>query len=219
MFADQLINNASTETCAPVMAAVARDLKQYMRLRHQATGQRILPIASGTGGNNTAQDGEVLEYLVAGEKADRFDFWTVRIDRPLKVPTKDELTCSPVQVLRLLCTARRQPRSLERDRTRDPAPFSSLHTKLLSTNSPPSYKPTPPSPIHSCSPSTAPPTHTPTFPASSARHTTSTPRNPHDSSPAAAPTNSTSPATATDSCPWSVRGRRQPSFRPAERRG
>lgn len=94
MFADQLINNASTESCAPVMAAVAGDLKQYMRLRHQATGQRILPIASGTGSNNIAQDRDVLEYLVANAKEDSIDFWTVRMTAGLNVPFGAELTRS-----------------------------------------------------------------------------------------------------------------------------
>jgi len=78
IFADQLINNRSTETCAPVMAAVARVAKQYMTLRSQATGQRILPIASGTGGGNSEQNAEVLDYLLAGDEADSVDLWTVR---------------------------------------------------------------------------------------------------------------------------------------------
>lgn len=99
MFADQLINNASTESCAPVMAAVARDLKQYMRLRQQAIGQRMLLLGSGTGGGKIVQDAEILEYLMAGEGDGSLDFWTVSTS-----PANDchqLMTWLTVQILRL----------------------------------------------------------------------------------------------------------------------
>ncbi|EGP88752.1 1,3-beta-glucanosyltransferase-like protein [Zymoseptoria tritici IPO323] len=42
--ANVLVNNHASEACVPVIAAVVRGMKQYMRLKADATGQRILPV-------------------------------------------------------------------------------------------------------------------------------------------------------------------------------
>ena len=70
-----LINNTRSEICAPVITAVVRDLKKYMKLKQQATGQRILPV--GFGGGQYDGDVKVLNYLTAGDESSRIDLWTV----------------------------------------------------------------------------------------------------------------------------------------------
>lgn len=77
MAADHLINNTRSESCTPVIRAVVRDLKKYMRLRHEAGRQRVLPI--GFGGGRYEDDRKVLNYLTAGDGNSCVDFWTVRI--------------------------------------------------------------------------------------------------------------------------------------------
>jgi hypothetical protein len=77
LVANHLINNSRSESCAPVIRAVVRDLKEYMRLRHQARGQRLLPIGFGAG--EYEGDRKILNYLATGDKDSNVDFWTVCI--------------------------------------------------------------------------------------------------------------------------------------------
>lgn len=75
---NEIINNRNTLRAAPVVRAVVRDLKRYLRLKHAVTGQRILPVGY------SAADARGLErptrdYLAAGEEAERLDFWSVSI--------------------------------------------------------------------------------------------------------------------------------------------
>jgi len=83
LIADHLINNTRSEISAPVITAVARDLKKYMDLKNRATGQRILPVGFGAG----KYDGDlkVLNYLAAGDESSRIDFWAVCSPPPLLV--------------------------------------------------------------------------------------------------------------------------------------
>lgn len=78
--ANTLINDDQTVSCAPIIAAVVRDLKHYVQLRHEATGQRALPIGYGAA-TNGARDKVLLEYLSSGAKQARIDFWTASIRR------------------------------------------------------------------------------------------------------------------------------------------
>jgi hypothetical protein len=78
LIADHLINNTTSELCAPIITAVVRDLKKYMTLKHRASGQRILPV--GLGGAEYRDNLKVVNYLTAGDESSRIDFWTVRID-------------------------------------------------------------------------------------------------------------------------------------------
>jgi hypothetical protein len=81
--ASHLINNTQSEGCAPVIRAVVRDLKKYMHLRHQAGGQRLLPI--GFGAAEYEGDRKILNYLTTCGEDSNVDFWTVCIYwRPLK---------------------------------------------------------------------------------------------------------------------------------------
>jgi hypothetical protein len=75
LVADQLINDTHSESCAPVVVAVIRDLKTYMNLKLRATGQRVLPI--GFGGAEYKQNPKVLDYLSTQEEGSCADFWTV----------------------------------------------------------------------------------------------------------------------------------------------
>jgi len=74
LIASGLINNTRSEICAPVITAVVRDLKKYMKMKQQATGQRILPV--GFGGGQYDGDVKVLNYLAAGDESSRIDLWT-----------------------------------------------------------------------------------------------------------------------------------------------
>jgi hypothetical protein len=77
LIANNLINNIRSEICAPVIRAVVRDLKKYMKLKHQAAGQRILPV--GFGGSQYDGDVKVLNYLTAGDESSSIDLWTVSL--------------------------------------------------------------------------------------------------------------------------------------------
>jgi hypothetical protein len=93
LVANHLINNTHSEGCAPVIRAVVRDLKKYMHLRHQAGGQRLLPI--GFGAAEYEGDMKILNYLTAGDKDSNVDFWTVCIyRRPLNSSVDLRLTNS-----------------------------------------------------------------------------------------------------------------------------
>lgn len=96
LIADHLINNTDSERCAPVARAVVRDVKKYMSLRHQAAGQRRLPV--GFGGGSYKDDRKTLDYLAAGDDDLRVDFWAVRmllITAELSfVPATDYSPCS-----------------------------------------------------------------------------------------------------------------------------
>jgi 1,3-beta-glucanosyltransferase GAS5 len=69
------VNHQGSETAAPVVAAVIRDLKQYMQLRNDATSQRILPVGYGASTTND-RDRALLQYLSAGDRKLCIDFWT-----------------------------------------------------------------------------------------------------------------------------------------------
>ncbi|KAK3697732.1 hypothetical protein LTR37_017314 [Vermiconidia calcicola] len=64
-----------TEACTPVIAAVVRDLKKYMKLKYEATGQRILPIGY-CAATTHPRDKMILDYLSSQTEAERIDFWT-----------------------------------------------------------------------------------------------------------------------------------------------
>lgn len=76
LVADMLINNDASVACIPVIAAVVRDLKKYMALKNEETGQRILPIGYSAA-TIEARDMAILDYLSSGDKGDSIDFWTV----------------------------------------------------------------------------------------------------------------------------------------------
>jgi hypothetical protein len=71
LVANHLINDLSSEKCAPVIMAIVRDLKRYMRLR----GQRLLPV--GFGGSGYKRDRIMLDFLTMDDGDGCLDFWTV----------------------------------------------------------------------------------------------------------------------------------------------
>lgn len=73
---NEVINGQSSLKCAPVIRAVIRDLKRYMKLRNEANGQRILPIGY-THADVGLMDTTVLDFLSQGDPASSIDFWTV----------------------------------------------------------------------------------------------------------------------------------------------
>ena len=78
LVSNHLINDARSESlCAPVLAAVVRDVKRYMRLKRDLTGQRVLPLGYGAASAGE-RDKRVLEYLSSQDEDSRIDFWAVR---------------------------------------------------------------------------------------------------------------------------------------------
>ncbi|RMY91316.1 hypothetical protein D0861_03196 [Hortaea werneckii] len=78
LVSQHLINDARSESlCAPVLAAVVRDLKRYMRMKRDLTGQRILPLGYGAAAAGE-RDRRVLEYLSSQDEESQIDFWAVR---------------------------------------------------------------------------------------------------------------------------------------------
>jgi hypothetical protein len=70
-----VVNNRSSLATTPVIKAVVRDLKTYMRLRNEVVGQRVLPVGYDAAG--TAEDKIVFEYLAACNTNSAIDFWAV----------------------------------------------------------------------------------------------------------------------------------------------
>lgn len=78
LVSQHLINDEASESlCAPVLTAVVRDLKRYMRLKRDFTGQRILPVGYGAAAAGE-RDRRVLEYFTSRDEESRIDFWAVR---------------------------------------------------------------------------------------------------------------------------------------------
>lgn len=74
-----LINRDMTLNCAPIIKAVVRDLKRYMGIRNQKTGQRMLPVGySGSRDFDPRKDRALMSYL-ASRGLDGVDFWGVSI--------------------------------------------------------------------------------------------------------------------------------------------
>ena len=71
-----ITNSPSVQRAAPVIKAVVRDLKEYMKLQNAASGQRILPIGY-TAATFDLLDTTLLKYLSVGDPASAIDFWTV----------------------------------------------------------------------------------------------------------------------------------------------
>lgn len=85
-----IINSPSNQNAAPIIKAVVRDLKRYMKLQNTATGQRILPIGYTAAGIDLL-DTTVLKYLSLGNLANSIDFWTVSCAIKSTYPCIDNL--------------------------------------------------------------------------------------------------------------------------------
>ncbi|KAF2165358.1 glycoside hydrolase family 72 protein [Zasmidium cellare ATCC 36951] len=73
-----LINNPESLQCAPIVAAVVRDVKRYMAIKHRTVGRRILPIGCGGNINANAIDNTVMRYLSSQDLESRIDFWACK---------------------------------------------------------------------------------------------------------------------------------------------
>lgn len=80
----QVVNNKATVSSAPVVKAVVRDLKRYMKLKSEVYSQRILPIGYNAATTND-RDKTILDYLSLGDSASSIGFWTVLPYSPLKL--------------------------------------------------------------------------------------------------------------------------------------
>ncbi|KAJ4324712.1 hypothetical protein N0V94_001109 [Neodidymelliopsis sp. IMI 364377] len=74
--ANETVNNKDSEKAIPVVKAVVRDLKRYMGMKHEVSGQRVIPIGYNAAAND-GRENAVLDYLSLGDAASTIDFWTV----------------------------------------------------------------------------------------------------------------------------------------------
>lgn len=74
--ANEVINSYPSTVAAPVVRAVARDVKRYMAVAAELSGQRVVPV-----GINSADVPGVIrsqfEYFSAGDEREAIDFFTV----------------------------------------------------------------------------------------------------------------------------------------------
>ncbi|KAF2997648.1 hypothetical protein E8E13_005309 [Curvularia kusanoi] len=71
---NSITNSPRTRGAAPVIKAVVRDLKKYMKIQHAASGQRILPIGYSAAAVDLL-DMTLLKYLSLGRSTSCIDFW------------------------------------------------------------------------------------------------------------------------------------------------
>lgn len=74
--ASQVINDDASMSAAPVIKAVVRDLKRYIKLKSEICQQRVLPICYDADSTD-ARDKTILDYLSSGDVSGSIDFWTV----------------------------------------------------------------------------------------------------------------------------------------------
>jgi NADH:ubiquinone oxidoreductase subunit F (NADH-binding) len=74
--ASETVNNEATLSATPVIKATVRDLKKYMKLKNEVTGQRVLPVGYDAA-MSSARDKMILDYLAGGDSESSIDFWTV----------------------------------------------------------------------------------------------------------------------------------------------
>lgn len=79
---NEVVNDSNTVRAVPVIRAVVRDLKRYLRLKHEVTGQRVLPVGYSAADVRDLED-FTRDYLSAGDEASRLDFWSVSLSEAL----------------------------------------------------------------------------------------------------------------------------------------
>ena len=78
LVADGLVTDDKSVACVPIVSAVVRDVKEYMKLKNERHGQRILPVGYGAAMNqNGERDVAISHYLSSGDQTQRIDFYTV----------------------------------------------------------------------------------------------------------------------------------------------
>nr|POE87643.1 1,3-beta-glucanosyltransferase gel1 [Quercus suber] len=73
----ELINDVSSIAVTPFLRAAVRDLKTYMKLRNDSSGQRVLPIGYAAGQNDRSS----LFDLSSGDSSSSIDFLTACTNR------------------------------------------------------------------------------------------------------------------------------------------
>lgn len=75
--ANGVINSFPSVIAAPVVRAVTRDVKRYMVIAAELSGQRVLPVGVSSG-HVIALTRLQFEYFSAGDEAEAIDFYSVR---------------------------------------------------------------------------------------------------------------------------------------------
>ncbi|KAL1875471.1 DNA photolyase phr1 [Diaporthe australafricana] len=76
LVANELINGAPSTTVAPIIRAVTRDVKRYMALAQDASGQRILPVGYSAA-DVRMYTRPTFDFLTAGSVDDSVDFFCI----------------------------------------------------------------------------------------------------------------------------------------------
>jgi 1,3-beta-glucanosyltransferase GAS5 len=99
--ADGIINSSQSTAAAPVVKAVARDVKRYMSAAADATGQRRLPVGYSASTCRLVLKSS-FDYLTAGEPEDSIDFFCVSLTLAWDMWQISTLTSYLVQQLQLV---------------------------------------------------------------------------------------------------------------------
>lgn len=76
--ANGIINNRPSTVAAEPIRAVVRDVKQYMKLKNDSTGQRILPVGVSASDVATYRKTQ-FQYFSAGRRDEAIDYYCVSL--------------------------------------------------------------------------------------------------------------------------------------------
>ena len=76
---NEVINSQPSTIAAPVVRAVTRDVKRYMALAHEISGQRKLPVGYSSA-DVVMYIRQSFDYFTAGNRDEALDFFCVRFD-------------------------------------------------------------------------------------------------------------------------------------------
>lgn len=79
LIGNEIVNDYRSVRALPVMRAAVRDVKKYLKLKNNRTGQRIPPVGYSSADVKMVER-DIRDYLSAGDRADRIDFWSVSRD-------------------------------------------------------------------------------------------------------------------------------------------
>lgn len=77
--ANEVINSQPSTIAAPVVRAVTRDVKKYMSLAHEISGQRQLPVGYSSA-DVVMYVRQCFDYFTAGDPAETLDFFCVSLN-------------------------------------------------------------------------------------------------------------------------------------------
>lgn len=111
--ANEIINSIPSTAAAPVIRALTRDVKRYMALAAELTGQRVLPVGVNSADVPILRRPQ-LDYFTAGDESETIDFYAVSSHPPSIHGQECPVSCRTVYLL-----------------TKSPPPFFGCLVQLL----------------------------------------------------------------------------------------